>query len=326
MKNVLITTLPFGKTDKTSINLLKKNNINYYFNPNNKKFSKNELLKIIDNYDGIICGTDKIDRDIINKAKKLKIISRVGIGLNNLDLKLLKKNKIKVTYTPEVPTQTVAEYTIGLMIYLLRKINVSRKSLKRGEWLKIFGKNLNETKIGIIGLGRIGSEILNLLKAFHCKDILVNDVNINIKNLNKYSAKQATKNRIFKNCDLITIHLPITEKTKNLVTKKEIAMMSNDTILINTSRGGIINEDHLYNALKKKRIYFAALDVFAKEPYFGRLRKLDNCHCTTHIASMSISCRNKMELEATQEIVRFFKRKKLMFQVPEKEYKNSIWS
>ena len=100
-------------------------------------------------------------------------------------------------------------------------------------------------------------------------------------------------------------------------------MMSNDTILINTSRGGIINEDNLYDALKKNKIYSAALDVFAKEPYLGRLRKLDNCHCTTHIASMSTSCRNKMELEAAQEIIRFFNGKQLMFQVPEKEYKNS---
>ena len=283
MKNVLITTLPFGKTDKTSINLLKKNNINYYFNPKNKKFSRNELLKIIGNYHGIICGTDKIDRAVINKAKKLKIISRVGVGLDNLDLKSLKKSKIKVTYTPGAPTQTVAEYTIGLMIYLLRRINVSKKSLEKGKWLKIFGKNLN-----------------------------------------KYSAKKATKNEIFKNCNLITIHLPITEKTRNLITKKEIAMMSNDTILINTSRGGIINEDNLYDALKKNKIYSAALDVFAKEPYLGRLRKLDNCHCTTHIASMSTSCRNKMELEAAQEIIRFFNGKQLMFQVPKKEYENSI--
>ena len=323
MKNVLITTLPFGKTDKTSINLLKNNNINYYYNPKNKKFSRNELLKIIGNYHGIICGTDKIDRAVINKAKKLKIISRVGVGLNNLDLKSLKKSKIKVTYTPGAPTQTVAEYTIGLMIYLLRRMNVSRKSLEKGKWLKIFGKNLNEAKIGIIGFGRIGSEILKLLKAFHCKDILVNDVNVNRKNLNKYSAKKATKKEIFKNCNLITIHLPITEKTRNLITKKEIAMMSNDTILINTSRGGIINEGNLYDALKKNKIYSAALDVFAKEPYLGRLRKLDNCHCTTHIASMSTSCRNKMELEAAQEIIRFFNGKQLMFQVPEKEYKNS---
>ena len=321
MKNVLITTLPFGKLDKTSINLLKKNNINYYLNSKNKKFSRSELLKIIGNFDGIICGTDKIDRNIINKAKKLKIISRVGIGLNNLDLKLLKKRKIKVTYTPSAPTQTVAEYTIGLMIYLLRKANVSRKNLKNGKWLKIFGKNLHETKIGIIGFGRIGFEILKLLKAFHCRDILVNDINVNKKNLHNYSAKKATKNKIFRDCNLITIHLPITKKTKNLITKKEIAMMRNDTILINTSRGGIINENNLYDALKKNKIYSAALDVFAKEPYFGRLRKLDNCHCTTHIASMSISCRNKMELEATQEIIKFFKGKKLKYQVPEEEYK-----
>ena len=104
-------------------------------------------------------------------------------------------------------------------------------------------------------------------------------------------------------------------QTKNLVTQKEINLMKRDTILINTSRGGIINENDLYNALKKKKIHSAALDVYAKEPYFGRLKKLDNCHCTPHIASMSISCRNQMEFESTNEIIRFFKGKKLKFEV-----------
>ena len=104
-------------------------------------------------------------------------------------------------------------------------------------------------------------------------------------------------------------------QTKNLVSKKEINLMKRDTILINTSRGGIINENDLYNALKKKRIHSAALDVYAKEPYIGRLKKLDNCHCTSHIASMSISCRNQMEFECANEIIRFFKGKKLKFEV-----------
>ena len=321
MTNILITTLPFGKFDKTSINLLKKNNINYYFNPKNKKFSRNQLLKIIHKFDGIICGTDKIDRSFLKKAKRLKIVSRTGVGLNNLDLELLRKCKIKVTYTPESTTQTVAEYVIGLMIYLLRNIDVSRKNFLKKKWLKIHGKNLNESKIGIIGFGRIGSELARLLKAFNCKDILVNDININKKDLKKYPIKKASKVKIFKKCNLITFHLPLTKKTKNLVTKKEINFMKNDTILINTARGGIINESNLYEALKNKKIHSAALDVYSKEPYFGPLKKLDNCHCTTHIASMSVSCRNKMEIESTKEIVRFFKGKKLKFEVPTKEYK-----
>ena len=321
MTNILITTLPFGKFDKTSINLLKKNNINYYFNPKNKKFSRNQLLKIIHKFDGIICGTDKIDRSFLKKAKRLKIVSRTGVGLNNLDLELLRKSKIKVTYTPESTSQTVAEYVIGLMIYLLRNIPTSKKNFLKKKWLKIHGKNLDESKIGIIGFGRIGSELARLLKAFNCKDILVNDINIKEKDLKKYSIKKASKVEIYKKCNLITFHLPLTKNTRNLVTKKEINFMRNDTILINTARGGIINESNLYQALKNKKIHSAALDVYSKEPYFGPLKKLDNCHCTTHIASMSVSCRNKMEIESTKEIVRFFKGQKLKFEVPKNEYK-----
>ena len=308
MKNILITTLPFARFDKSSINLLKKNNINYYWNPKNKKFSRNELLKIIHKFDGIICGTDKIDRIFLKKAKRLKIVSRVGVGLNNLDLKLLRKNLIKVTYTPEAPCKTVAEYTISLMIYLLRNVHVSREVFAKGKWIKTLGKNLNEAKIGIIGFGRIGSEILKLLKAFHCRDILVNDVNVNRKNLNKYSAKKATKKEIFKNCNLITIHLPITEKTRNLITKKEIAMMSNDTILINTSRGGIIHEGNLYDALKKNKIYSAALDVFAKEPPEDQeLLSLPNLMVTPHIAGNALESVEAMGQSAIDHLVDFFK-------------------
>ena len=179
----------------------------------------------------------------------------------------------------------------------------------------VIGKDLKEAKIGIVGFGRIGSELVRLLKAFKCKEILVNDINIDKKILKKYSIKQATKNYIFKKCNLITFHVPLTKRTKNLVTKKEINLMSNDTILINASRGGIINENDLYTALKNKKINSAALDVYSKEPYLGPLKKLKNCHCTTHIASMSISCRNKMEIESTKEVVRFFKGQKLKNEV-----------
>ena len=133
-------------------------------------------------------------------------------------------------------------------------MHVSKKNFSEGKWLKIYGKNLNESKIGIVGFGRIGFELARLLRAFNCKDILVNDININKINLKKYPIKKATKNKIFKNCNIITLHLPLTKQTKNLITKKEINLMRSDAILINTSRGGIINENHL--ASKYRRIAY----------------------------------------------------------------------
>ena len=128
------------------------------------------------------------------------------------------------------------------------------------------------------------------------------------------------KNEIYKECDLISLHLPLTHKTKNMIAKKEINVMKDEAILINTSRGGIVNEKDLYNSLNKKKFFSVALDVFDKEPYNGPLKKFDNCLLTSHLGSMTFESRTKMEEEATEDVINFFKNKKLKNPVPESEY------
>lgn len=314
--NVLVSTQPFAANNKLPILLLKQNRINYFLNKKRRKFTKKELIEIIPKFEALICGTDIIDSEILNAASKLKIIARVGAGLNNLDLDLIKKKNIKVTHTPNIPSKSVAQFTVSLMISLLRKLTLSNNLIKRNFWLKQLGKNLNEAKIGIVGFGNIGIELIKILNFFECKNIYVNDININNKILKKYKLKNYSKEFIYKNSDIITFHIPLNKETFNLINKKELNMMNKNTILVNTSRGEIINEKYLFEFLKKKKIQAAALDVFAKEPYFGSLTKLDNCFCTSHIASMSEDCRNQMELESTKEIIRFFKKDKLRFEIP----------
>jgi D-3-phosphoglycerate dehydrogenase len=311
MKKILISTHPFSINNKNPLLLLKKNKIQYHLNLKGRKLKKEELIKIIPQFDGLICGTDIIDSEILDKAENLEIISRVGTGFNNLDLKTIKKKNIKVTYTPGVPSATVAEFTIYLMINMLRKAYLSNNGIKINKWSKYLGKNLSEANIGIVGFGHIGLKLVKLLKAFNCKNIFINDIKLDKKIVKKYSLNISSKQYIYRNCNLITFHVPLTKKTNNLVTKRELQMMSSDTILINTSRGEIFNENDLYYFLKNKRIQGAAIDVFSKEPYSGPLINLENCFCTSHIASMTKDCRNKMEELATLEVVRYFNNLKL---------------
>ena len=321
--NVLITTVPFGESDPTPIHELEKSkNINYVINPLNRKLKENELADMIHEYDALIAGTELISKKVLQKAKKLKLISRVGIGLDSVDLNYAKSKGIKVCYTPDAPAPAVAELTIGHMLNLFRGISFSDQNLRNGIWYRTQGKRLAGSVIGIIGCGRIGSRVLKHLQGFNPGKILVNDINPNPELYTSYHAEYATKEEIYKKADLITLHIPLTKQTENLISSKEISLMNPETVLINTSRGGIINEDDLYTALKNNNIKAAAIDVFTKEPYNGRLVELSNCFFSCHMGSMTVDCRQKMENEATNEVIRYFQNNDLLSKVPDFEYNN----
>jgi len=166
-KKVLITTVPFGVHDKLPLDLLDKNNISYLINPLNKKLTEDELVDMVSDYDVIIAGTELITKKVMDSAKNLKMISRVGIGLDSVDLLEAEKHSIIVSYTPDAPAPAVAELTIGLMLSLLRSVQISNVEMHNGKWKRFFGKRLSESTIGIIGAGRIGSGVLRHLQGFN---------------------------------------------------------------------------------------------------------------------------------------------------------------
>ncbi len=320
MPKVLITTVPFGKKDKFPIELLKNNSIDYLINPLNRKLKPEDLKKLIPDVDAIIAGTEIINQDVLNSANKLKLISRVGIGLDGIDLNYCSKKNIRVSYTPEAPGPAVAEMTIGLIIALLRHLHVANSQMHLGKWNRHFGKRISEITIGLIGVGRIGARVLRRLKVFGTPEILLNDIMPDHSIDGSFKVKWTTKEEIFKNADLISLHIPLTPKTKNMITENELYLMKKDACIINTSRGGIINETDLYEVLKKGHLSGAAIDVFENEPYGGPLKNIERCFLTSHMGSMSEDCRTRMEIEATEEIVRYFENKKLNNLVPESEY------
>jgi D-3-phosphoglycerate dehydrogenase / 2-oxoglutarate reductase len=320
MSKVLITTVPFGAKDGSPFSLLGNFKIEYLVNPLNRKLTENELIEMVKDFEVIIAGTEPITKAVIDNAPNLKMISRVGIGLDSVDLLEAKKKGIIVSYTPDSPAPAVAELTIGFMLSLLRSAQLSNIEMHNGKWNRFFGRRLSEVTIGIIGLGRIGIGVLQHLQGFGSPKILVNDIFINDHLNDEFNIEWLDKEEIYKQADIITIHTPLTVQTKNMITKIELLSMQKDAIIINTARGGIINEQDLYEVMQAGHLSGAAIDVFDFEPYNGKLREIQRCILTAHMGSMSVDCRTRMEIEATEEAVRFLTNQPLEGVVPEEEY------
>ena len=320
MLKVLITTVPFADKNSLPLELLKGVGANFVINPIGRKLKEEELAELIGDFDILIAGTEPITAFVLSKASKLKLISRVGIGLDNVDLLEAQKRGILVSYTPDAPAPAVAELTIGLMLSLLRNIHLANKQMHEGEWNRYFGRRIPEITIGIIGVGRIGGRVLRRLSSFGTPRILVNDLTPNRNVADKLKLEWVDKETIFREADLISLHLPLTSQTRDLVKKNQLLSMKKDALIINTSRGGIINENDLFEVLEKGHLEGAAIDVFEREPYSGDLAKIERCILTSHMGSMSIDCRIKMEIEATEEAVRFISNAPLKSLVPNSEY------
>jgi D-3-phosphoglycerate dehydrogenase / 2-oxoglutarate reductase len=321
MTKVLITTIPFGERDREPIDILVRSGINFKINPLNKKLTENELIDMVDDFDVIIAGTEQITKKVMDRASNLKMISRVGIGLDSIDLLEAKKQGIAVSYTPDAPAPAVAELTIGLMLALLRSTQLSNMEIHNGKWHRYIGRRLSEVTIGIIGVGRIGTGVLHHLQGFGYPKILLNDTTPNYDLKHSFRNIEWTdKETIFRKADIVTIHTPLTIQTNNMVKKEQLLSMKEDAIIINTARGGIINEQDLYDVMQSNHLTGAAIDVFDFEPYNGILLEIQRCILTAHMGSMSVDCRTRMEIEATEEAVRFLTNKQLEGIAPEDEY------
>jgi phosphoglycerate dehydrogenase-like enzyme len=248
-----------------------------------KRLSGDELIDFMQESEAAIIGLEEIDLEILEKLPKLKFISKFGVGLNNINLEACKLLNIEVGWTAGVNKTSVAEMTIGFMIMLYRNLYTTSNQLKNKIWNKNGGFQISNKTVGIIGFGNIGQEVRKLLRPFNCK-ILVNDV-LNYKSLEKdFEITCVSKDFIYKNADILTIHTPLNNDTINLFNQKVFELMKPSSILINTARGGIVNEIDLYNALIENKISGAALDVYSYEPFDDmELLKIPNLITTPHI-------------------------------------------
>jgi D-3-phosphoglycerate dehydrogenase len=264
------------------------------------KINSQELLNKIHEYDIVIVrGRTKITKEVITKGENLKIIGRAGIGLDNIDLKSAESKGIKVFNTPESSTNAVAELTMGLMIDLARGISKGDFGMKHGNWLKdeLMGFELKGRTLGIIGMGRIGTQVARLAKAFGMKILVYDIIELDKEILNEVWAKVVSLDELLFSSDFVSLHVTLTDETYHMIDEEKLSKMKKGAYLINTARGPIVDEKALLNALKSGLIKGAALDVFEVEPPISsELVKLNNVIATPHIGAQT---REAQDLAAT---------------------------
>ena len=264
--------------------------------------SRLEFLERSKNVDALITLiTEKVDSEFLNiVGENLKIVANYAIGFNNLDLKALKEKNIFATNTPSNLAESVAEFTVAIIINLVKKINIANDFVLSGNYTG-FDPNLFVTQsiegmtLGIIGAGRIGTSTAHKCKLGLGMDIIYTDETRNYILESNYNAKFVTLDELLKKSDVVSIHTPLTEKTKHLISDRELSLMKKHSYLVNTSRGLVVDEIALVNALKNKTIAGAGLDVFENEPNLTKgLIECKNVILTPHIASATSNARKEM--------------------------------
>ncbi len=315
---IFIATHPFGKADQKPLELLEATGWEITRNPYGRRLKAGEVGELVEGNDAVIAGTEPYTADVLQNSKRLKVISRVGIGVDSVDLEACKKLGIAVTYTPDAPSQAVAELTVGNIINLSRYILSSDRSVREGAWNRYMGLLLKEMSIGIVGVGRVGKRVCKLLQAFN-PNILLCDVEPDFEFGKKFELRWVSKEQLFSQANLVTLHIPYNKRNHHYVDRKTISMMKTGSCLINTSRGPVVDEEALTDALLQRHLGGAALDVFEKEPYEGLLAKLDNVILTAHIGASARAARFLMELGAAEDCIRVLKGEKPKHEVPKEQ-------
>lgn len=298
---VHITTLPFNKDNLAFL----EKSFDVTINPLGRKIKNEEVYEQVHKADYVIAGTEKYDQELLSKLVNLKGISRVGIGIDNINLDIAAKNNIKIFNTPEEPAKGVAELTLAFILNLLREISSHQLNLNQGNWERTLGKSLNEATISLIGGGRVAKNVSKFLLSAGVKKIKVFDI-LDLctdPDWKHESISICGFEECLSNSDIVSLHVPMNEKNKNMISKKELLVMGKNSYLINVSRGGLINEEDLYEALNSNLIKGAALDVFATEPYEGKLLDCKNLIATPHVASSTEYVRDQMERKACENLI-----------------------
>ena len=285
---------------------------------------KNSLKSKIKQVDGLICFPyDQINKEVIQSAKNLKVISTFSVGYDHIDTKFAKEKKIRVGYTPDVLTNATADMAFALMIDSLRRISEGDRIIRKQKWNQIYGAydyvglDLQGKTLGIIGLGRIGKTFAKRAKVFDMKIIYHNRKQISKTDEKKLGVKYTTFNKLITQSDIISIHVPHTDETNQMFNMKIFRKMKKTSFLINTSRGKVVNEKDLVVALKQKIIGGAGLDVFETEPISKnhQFLKLENVVLAPHVGSSTKETRTKMAKITVKNLILGIKGKKPIYSI-----------
>ncbi|OGZ23985.1 MAG: hypothetical protein A2896_01430 [Candidatus Nealsonbacteria bacterium RIFCSPLOWO2_01_FULL_43_32] len=288
MSKILITTSSFGKADQGPLEKLEKGGFEIIQNPYGRKVTSEELRDLLPGVVGLIAGTETIDRETL-KNSSLKVISRVGVGIDSIDLEAAKELGIVVKNTPEAPTVAVAELTLGGILALLRQIPQMDQAVRQKIWDKKTGVQLSGKTVLIIGFGRIGRYLAKMLAPFSIKLITIDS-----------SLPGISLETALPQADIICLHA---SGLKQILGASEFALMKDGVFLINSARGELWDENALIEALRSGKAAGAYIDVFSKEPYAGPLTEFKQVILTPHIGSNTKECRVQMEREAVDNLL-----------------------
>lgn len=318
---VFVATVPFGEIDDAPVALLNRAGVAWRINPSGRKLRPEEVAEAVGPAEIVIAGTETYDAATLESLPRLRAICRVGVGLDGIDLPAARRLGIAVSYTPEAPAPAVAELAIGLMLDLSRGIGRADRALRGGAWRRMFGGRLAASTVGVIGVGRIGGRVIrHLLGGFPGARVLAHDLRRDPAFDDHPAVTWVDRARLFAESDIVTLHVPLTAATRGMVDAAALTAMGPDALLVNTARGGIVDEAALEAALRNGVIAGAAVDVFEEEPYRGPLTGLDGVTLTCHMGSMTRDCRARMEIEATEEAIRLLRGEAPRSPVPEEEY------
>ena len=308
MSKVLITTSSFSLGNFAQAKSLHDAGISLEMNPHGRRLSEDEVAELVaTDVIAILAGLEPLTDRVLSSAKSLRVIARCGTGLDSIDLQAASRLGIDVFNTPDAPTQAVAELTIAHMLNSLRHISTTDSNMRSGRWTPTMGSLLATKTVGLIGVGRIGSAVAKLAQAFGAHVIGFDPV---VSSHN--SVELLSLDKVLNQADIVSLHVPINDQTHHILNANTISRMKPGSIVVNVSRGGLIDESALHDALKSQHLSGAALDCFEDEPYSGPLLQLPGVHVTAHMGSYARETRDLMEVEASTNLVNGLRKRGLI--------------
>lgn len=301
---VLTTPRSYGKTDPEVFSMLQAAGLEVVRNDTGGILDKETIKAMLADCDGVIVGVDPMDAEVIAAAPKLKAIAKYGVGVDNIDLDAAEARGIKVSRTVGANSEAVADYAMALILAVARKTVLIDRQCRKGDWKKITTRDVTGGTIGILGLGAIGKNVAQRAQGFGIK-VLAYDTFWNDDYAREHHITRATPDEIYAQCDVISLHLPLLPETENFIGAAELAKMKSDVILVNTARGGLIDENALLDALEAGKIYGAGIDAFSSEPPKDpRWFTLDNVVLGSHCAASTSGASRNMGRMATANLIR----------------------
>ncbi len=301
-KRIYIATATFGQTDRSVFDLLRAHRFEYHINNLGRTLRPSEMREKMGSCVGVVAGLEPYTSETLPGLPELRVISRCGVGMENIDLRLCQARGIDVCSTPEGPTQAVAELTLALVLNLLRHVSVADHNLRTGLWARQTGFLLSEVIVGVLGLGRIGRRLAEMVRSLG-GHVLGADLRINQEWCRRHEIHTCSRSELIEKCDVLCLHLPMAEDLRHVIGEAQMASMKKGSFLVNTARGELVDEFALARAIDSGHLAGAALDVFEREPYEGILKDNKNVILTPHIGSYARAARETMEREAVANLL-----------------------